>query len=185
MPKRTSRQRKTDVPGPERDRSILAGKNKRPQVRARRNAGWTKKARRIFLDHLAATCNVTASAAAAGLHWSGAYALRRRDPEFAEQWRAALETGYARLEAMLMQRAARDGDDDDWDDGGDPDLPPPDPAGMDTELALQLLRMHRAPLSGSQRRLASKPRSASKKELVAALLKQLRVLRRRLEGEGA
>lgn len=183
MPKRVSRQRKADVPGPERERSIRAGKNKRPQVRARRDAGWTKKARRSFLDHLAATCNVTASAAAAGLHWSGAYALRGRDPEFAEQWRAALETGYARLEAMLMQRAARGSDDEEPGEGPGPDQPPPDPARMDTELALNLLRMHRAPLNGSQRK-ASNRRSAGQKELVAALLKLLRVLRRRLEKEG-
>ena len=184
MPKKAYGQRKVDVPGPERERAVRRGKNGRLQQRARRPGGWTKRKRRIFLDHLAATCNVTGSAAAAGLHWSGAYALRRSDKEFAEQWHSALEAGYARLEAMLIDRAGGGAGDAGPDDGAGPDSPPPPkPSEMDAELALNLLRMHRSPLKGLHRRPASKPQRAGKEELVAALMKQLRVLRRRLERE--
>jgi len=185
VPRNGRGQRKADLPGPERERRVRRGKNGRPQQRARKPGGWTKRARRIFLDHLAATCNVTGSAAAAGLHWSGAYAQRRSDPEFAEQWQAALETGYARLEAMLIDRAGgRVVADRAIDDGAGAETPtPPNPEGMDAELALNLLRLHRAPLKGAPRRPSSKPQRAGKEELVRALIRQLRVIRRRLERE--
>jgi len=173
----------SDVPGPERERQVRRGNNGRLQQRARRPGGWTKRRRRIFLDHLAATCNVTASAVAAGLHWSGAYSLRRNDPEFAAQWQAALETGYARLEAMLIDRAAGAGAEPAGEDSPEAEAAtPPKPQEMDTDLALNLLRLRRAPIKGSARG-NFKPQRAGKDDLLKALMKQLKVLRRRIERE--
>lgn len=60
--------------------------------------------RRLFLDKLAETSNVTASADAAGISSSRAYKLRRSDPEFASAWRAALLEGYEHLEMETLFR---------------------------------------------------------------------------------
>ena len=61
----------------------------------------------MFLAHFAATCDVTASAAAAGVSESTVYNHRRSDPAFAAGWDEALEQGYARLEAeAVAQRIA-------------------------------------------------------------------------------
>ncbi len=108
------------------------GKNRRVQVRRRVAVEWTPERRATFLDHLSATCNVKASAAAAGM-WPGpCYALRRRDPAFAEQWSAALQAGYEHLEAKLLARVL--GDDDYCP--ADPDTVVPE---FDADAALKLL----------------------------------------------
>ncbi len=85
--------------------TIRRGRIGEPKVVPVRDYQWTDVARGRFLDHLAATCNVRAACAAAGRHHTGAYALRRRDAHFAEQWRVALENGYDTLEAALLEHA--------------------------------------------------------------------------------
>lgn len=50
---------------------------------------FTRKRRRTFLDKLAASGNISAAAAAAGLSRSRLYELRETDPEFALQWEDA------------------------------------------------------------------------------------------------
>jgi hypothetical protein len=108
------------------------GKNRRVQVRRRAALEWTPERRAVFLDHLSATCNVATSAAAAGM-WAGTcYALRRRDPAFAEQWSAALQAGYEHLEAKLLARALGD----DHYVPADPDTVVPE---FDADAALKLL----------------------------------------------
>jgi hypothetical protein len=68
-------------------------------------ARFDARARRAFLDHLAMTANVAASARAAGIAPHLAYATRRRNAEFASQWQAALTEGFARLESALLAEA--------------------------------------------------------------------------------
>jgi hypothetical protein len=63
-------------------------------------AGWSK----TFLDSLAETSNVTASAKAAGIATSTAYEAKRTRPEFNRQWRRALCEGYELLEMELLNR---------------------------------------------------------------------------------
>lgn len=75
------------------------------QVRAVRRDGWTKARRLVFLEHLAATCNVTLSAEAAGMDGKGVYRLRQRDSGFRAAWADALREGYAALELELLHRA--------------------------------------------------------------------------------
>ncbi len=164
-----------------------------PQVRRKRAGGWTEARRRTFLDHLAATCNVSHAVAAAGMNLGGVYTLRRRDPEFRAQWADALECGYARLETMLLARAAG------ADGGGD--TAPPDPASskpppfdeaahpqatacMDPVLALALLRLHRTTIGGGTRGGGRPVTKADPDELADAILKQLAVLNRRRGGQG-
>lgn len=64
------------------------------------HAGW----RRVFLEQLAQTSDVADSAGAAGVAADLAYRLRRNDPAFARDWRAALIEGYEHLELETLQR---------------------------------------------------------------------------------
>src|SRR5687767_5565515 len=123
------------------DEGVGKGKGRRVQGRKVRADGWTAARRQAFLDQLASCSNVTRAVAAAGLSVASAYELRARDPEFAVAWDAALEMGYATLESMLIDRAAGRGR------GYTPGEQVVDPAEMDGELALSLLR-----LKGSIRR---------------------------------
>jgi hypothetical protein len=66
---------------------------------------WTAEKRLTFLAALAATSNVTKSAAAAGMSDAQVYAERRRNAGFRDAWTDALSEGYARLEFMMLERA--------------------------------------------------------------------------------
>lgn len=57
-----------------------------------------------FLTELASTSNVTAAAAAAGVHPSRPYKVRRLEPDFAKDWRGALLEGYEHLEMEVLHR---------------------------------------------------------------------------------
>jgi len=59
----------------------------------------------VFLDELAASSNVAASARAAGVSTNAMYRERRRNVAFAKRWHEALCEGYARLEAELLSEA--------------------------------------------------------------------------------
>ncbi len=66
----------------------------------------TSKTRiKLFLDHLSERCNVTEALAVSGLASSSLYRERRDNPAFRAAWDAALEQGYSRLEAELLDRA--------------------------------------------------------------------------------
>jgi hypothetical protein len=75
------------------------------QVRKPARGGWTPAKRAAFLEHLAATCNVAASARAVGMAPRGAHALKARDAVFAADWAAAIEAAYETLEARLLAYA--------------------------------------------------------------------------------
>ncbi|MEG8014541.1 hypothetical protein [Sphingomonas sp. 22R3R2A-7] len=77
----------------------------RLQVRKAAKGGWTPAKRVAFLEHLAATCNVAASARAVGMAPRGAHALKARDAVFAADWAAAIEAAYETLEARLLAYA--------------------------------------------------------------------------------
>ncbi|HEX8527587.1 hypothetical protein [Allosphingosinicella sp.] len=62
-----------------------------------------KKRKEVFLEHLAMTANVTASAEAAGVCVGTVYAHRMKDSEFRELWWIALEQGVAKLTALRLQ----------------------------------------------------------------------------------
>lgn len=58
----------------------------------------------IFINHLAETSNVKASADAAGVSQTLVYKRRRTVPAFAQAWYAALAEGYDTLEMELLER---------------------------------------------------------------------------------
>jgi hypothetical protein len=115
---------------------------------------WSEEAEGLFLDHLAATCNVTASAAACGFTCAAVYKRRRRDPAFADCWRAALEQGSERLNALLLQRAIE------TLEGFEPDPDTPI-SEMTVKDALAILGHHRREVTSGprSRRQWARPRS--------------------------
>lgn len=173
----------------EEDQHIrLGGKSRILQVRKiRRGKGFTQAKRKRFLTVLAATCNVRLSAQAAGVNNGTIYSWRSADAAFAAQCRAAITAGYERLETALLARAL-------GTDGaaaaaiagmdlGDPEAILPE-GEIDAELAIKLLNRHRATVEGRDRPMRPGRHIATREETDAALLKQLKVLRRQIEKSG-
>lgn len=137
---------------------------------------WTDEAEEVFLDALAASCNVSYAAEEAGFCTPTVYRQRRLRPEFAERWQAALEQGYARLELALLQSAV------DSMDGVEFDEARPIPK-MTVEQALNVLRAHRNEVRGDGRRgpgAISRPPPLNK--VRASILQKLDAIER-LPGE--
>ncbi len=85
---------------------MVKAKAKPARMTARMPARLNATLRKRFLDHLAETANVSASARSIGFASGNiAYAERRRSSEFRAAWAIALAEGYARLEADLLAEA--------------------------------------------------------------------------------
>ena len=111
----------------------------RKRLRAPDGRTWTKAKVAAFLRALAESCNVKLACKAAGVSHSQAYVRRAKDATFRAGWAAALSTGYAQLELMMLERAlhgvekvivARDGSTSSMREYSD-------------RVGLALLRMHR------------------------------------------
>lgn len=164
---------KIDAP----DTIIIKRQNGTVQLRKRRKDGWTKQDFITFLDVLAASCNVKMACAAINRRSGSAYRLRRTDPAFADAWDDALQSGFASLETMLVERARGPVTFD-----ADGEIEVPDVTDMDTELALKLLGAHRRRVVDGKPRGGGRPRrGATEEQTNAAILKRLRVLYRRMQ----
>ncbi len=150
-------------------------------VRTRRKL-FGKERRKVFLEHLAATCNVKRSAAAAGVTVECVYQRRMREADFRAGWRAALEQGYARLEATLLEHAMGE---DRVEIDGALDLGPPatGEGKFDKDLALFLLREHKKGLTGQPNRRGAAPRGADWSEVEGYFVARLKALRVRIGGD--
>lgn len=93
----------------ERGRELKRGRGDpgggRPQIREKHKKALSEEELETFLTTLAATCNVSAAARAAGRHPRTFYDLRRRDGAFRALWMQALREGYDHLELALVERA--------------------------------------------------------------------------------
>ena len=116
--------------------------------------------RRAFLAALAETSNVTAACAAAGVHPSRPYKVRRLEPEFARAWRSALLEGYDNLEIEVLHRL-RFGEPKDGD------------TKFDNATALRLLGLHRETVA-RERALRENEDLAAVRASLQAKLAQLR-----------
>jgi hypothetical protein len=85
------------------------GRNLSTRPTPRNNTRW----REVFLEKLAETSNVTASAEWANVTTAQVYASRRQEPEFARKWMAALCEGYDNLEMEILHRLRSGNDTDD------------------------------------------------------------------------
>lgn len=147
--------------------AIRHGKDGPKRVRSG-GARWTDEAELIFLDRLAASCNVSLAAGACGFNVESIYRRRRQDATFAAAWQAALEQGYARIEMALVRRAA------DAMEGLEPDPATPIPV-MTVEQAMAVLQRHRATVEGAEsRRRWARPRSLD--EVRGSILTKLEAL---------
>lgn len=167
----------------EEPKEIVPNCNRMLQKRRKRHNLFGKRRRAIFLEHLAATCNVQASAAAAEVAASTVYANRMRDADFRADWQAALEQGYARLEAALIERAMRG-------EGraaikGDKEVEGPDaPAEIDWEKGMELLRHHQRGLAGKgPRGVPAAPQRVPIEQVTDKLIRKLRALGVRPKGD--
>ncbi len=124
--------------------------------------------RGVFLDFLAETSNVTKAAKKAEINPSRAYKVRREEPEFAKQWRAALLEGYVHLEMETLERLRKGTSSTD--------------TKFDIANALRLLVMHRetvARAQAEQRNVSAAEVRASIDRKVEAIRQQVREERRR------
>ena len=64
--------------------------------------GWTPERRERFLELLAAGMGARPACGKVGLSHTAAYKLRRRDPAFAREWRAAQRTARLCAEDAFM-----------------------------------------------------------------------------------
>jgi hypothetical protein len=159
----------------EADKIIRRNSNGELYAGTLRHNAWSMKSRAAFLDHLAATCNVTEAARSVGVFPATPHRVRRRDPEFAEQWRVALETGYMTVETMLVERAMRV-----------LALPigetqAPDAHEMSVEQAIRLIDHHKRGVSGGKRGAGAPPKRATEEETYKAIVKKMQVLRKRID----
>jgi len=138
------------------------------------------RVRRVFLDHLAATANVTKSAEKAGVSASTVYKRRRKDGEFRVQWLDALAEGYANLEASLLAEALEEAR------GDIPDIILKERAQRH-RLALALLTAHRASVKALETKKGSGAAAdlPGKQELREELISRLDIMRSRAESNSA
>lgn len=156
----------------------IGGDGRAYQIRAERSDGFTAAKRRLFLDTLAETCNVVASARVAGIAKKTVYAARRRDPEFAAAWREALSIGYDRLEERLLRAAGAGVWEGPPGEPGDGDRETP----LDVRVAMDLLRHHHGIARGEGKPgLGRRVGPATREQAEAALLAKLRQVERRLK----
>lgn len=129
------------------------------------NNNW----RRLFLDHLAESSNVTASAEKAGISISRAYKVRREEVEFARQWLVALAEGYLHLEMEVVRRL-REGDAKTGEDGK-----------FDFANAIRLLAAHR----DNAARAANQVHNVTAAEVRASIDRKIEDIRRRIARQKA
>jgi phage terminase small subunit len=120
-----------------------------------------------FLDHLAESSNVTASAKAAGATPSLAYLHRRQDTEFARAWMFALYEGYLHLEMEVLRRL-REGD-----------LHTEGKEKFDFANALRLLGAHR----DNAARVQAEQRNVSAAEVRASIDRKVEAIRAQVQRE--
>jgi hypothetical protein len=97
---------------------------------------WNERAEKAFFAALADTANVRQAAKAAGFSTTAIYNRRLALPEFRAKWEAAVETGCARVEMMLIEAATRSFDAADIET-------PEDAPKVSVGEAISILRLHR------------------------------------------
>ena len=135
---------------------------------------WSRRAESRFVEELAASCNVTHSAAVAGVSVSGAYGRRRRDASFRARWGEALATGYAQLEMAMLERALH-GKPKEIKIGGESQVI----RDYDDRIGLALLKMHRETV----KEFETPADDQEVDEAAERILMRLRRMRAKLTGE--
>jgi hypothetical protein len=121
---------------------VLTGRftSKHRRLRRAMPTDFTDDRKRVFLRMLRATCNVAASARAAGVEPNTARRHRAMGGVFAAAYDDALAQGRLMLEHELIYACLQKYDPDPDDRG--PEFTTGDVAGMDWSVAFQTLRLH-------------------------------------------
>lgn len=153
-------------------------------IERRKKPRFDKTRKRDFLEWFAATCNVRFAARQVGVSQATAYRNRMSDPDFAEAWDRALEQGYARLEAKLLEMQFEAVEEPlEFDPAFDPETEFPDQKLVNPEIALALLRQHRGSTGKGRASRAPAGRVATDEEVRLALAKRLRAFGVRVTAE--
>ena len=161
-----------------------AGDGARLQKRPVRRDGWSQTDRALFLAELAETCNVSEAARTAGKSRQTAYALKRRDADFARGWDAAIEQGYGEIEAMLIRLALHGCEIEEIIEDGEGAVKTrkvkraPNPS-----LGLQLLKLHAAQVA-ARRAARGEAAGPASPEAIASVERVLAEVRRRRTAAG-
>lgn len=139
MPNKNTHPRKSGAAGA----IVRPAKNRKTKIIRTTGHRWSNAAEAIFLEHLAATANILASAAESGFSTTAIYKRRMKEPGFAARWQQALEQGYARLEMQLVQTATSSLAGDEI--AGDKPIP-----RMTAAEAMNLLKLHRGQVYGGR-----------------------------------
>lgn len=139
-----------------------------PQLTETQGRFWSDEAEAVFLDCLAATCNVSLAAREVGFSGTTVWRRRRRDAGFAQRWQEALEQGYVRLETAIVRRAA-----DRFDGGGDDDAGEPE---VSTAEAINLLRLHKAGVAHGRARAGRRRAPRPLADVRASILVKLEAI---------
>jgi hypothetical protein len=147
-----------------------------PTGRAQRiktgGAQWSDEAEELFLDVLAASCNVTMAAEATGFHTQTAYRMRRLRPDFAARWKEALIQGYIRLEFALVEAACDTLANVEF--GTDRPIPK-----MTVDQAMGVLRAHKSEVTGDGRKIPGRhARRRSFEEVRDSIIKKIEAIER-------
>ena len=161
---------KTERTGPAGKIARAGGKDG-PQIVNSRGKRWTDAAEELFLDALAASCNVTWAAQQCGFSKEALYARRRRDPAFAARWLDALVQGYFRIEAGLVAAAIATVE----GRTPDPDFPIPP---MSVADIIAVLKLHRATVHGEGKSPGWRGRPRSLDEVKQSILAKLAAIHR-------
>jgi hypothetical protein len=150
---------------------VVRGTNgRRVQIAQARLKQWSPRVEQRFLAALASTCNVKAACAEVGMSQQSAYAHRLRWTAFADRWDEALECGYVRLEAGLIEAACNL-----FSEPGAADYDGPIRPISATE-AIQLLPLHQKQVLGIGNRPGLAPRYPPIEEVAPNIIRKIRAM---------
>ena len=141
-----------------------------PAQRVRGHKHWCDEDEELFLDCLAATCNVELACEQADVSHTTVYRQRRERADFALKWQAALEQGYAALEMGLVEAARRAL-------SGELARGPVTVAPMSAETALRVLAQHRAMVTGQGRTAGWQAPPPTLEAVQDAILRKIAVIK--------
>lgn len=160
---------------------VRKGRGGEFQVKRAHAGRLTEAGETLFLQTLAATCNISLSCHAAGMAKSNIYARRRCSPHFADRMDAALAQGHERLEFAVMEAALCSLGPDEmaahWVDLG---VEPPSPlAVMTFDQVIQAMGMHMKRVVLGEKRRGRNEHVTTAEETDAAITKLLGNLNKR------
>jgi hypothetical protein len=153
------------------------------QLRKPRRNDFSRRRKRIYLEHFAATGDARAAAAAAGVSKGTVANHKLSDPAFREGCAQALAEAYATLEALAVRQRLAAMERIEFDRGKEA---PPSGLDPDAEFArtMELLREHKRSRAATTSASGRPPERWSFEDSMAALEKSLKILGIRVREDG-